>query len=45
VRTGQYIEIVGKNKTDIPYCAIPNDDQGAQIGPVNGDEKHQVYEY
>jgi hypothetical protein len=40
-----YVAIVWGNRTYVPFCAVDNSEQGAQIGIVNGDKNDQVYEY
>ena len=40
-----YVTIVWGDKTYVPYCAISMSDRGKQIGIVDGDEDHRVYEY
>lgn len=40
-----YISIIWKDRVYIPFCAINNSEQGAQIGIVNEDKNDQVYEY
>lgn len=42
---GQYRAIVWDAKTYVPYCAISNNERGNQIGIVNGNVNHQIYEY
>lgn len=40
-----YISIIWEDRVYVPFCAINNSEQGAQIGIVNGDKNDQVYEY
>jgi hypothetical protein len=40
-----YVSIVWKNRTYIPFCAIDNSERGVQIGIVNRDKNDQVFEY
>ncbi len=42
---GEYLAIVWGEKTYIPFCAVSNDERGAKIGIVDGDENDQIYEY
>lgn len=43
--TEDYVSIIWEDKTYVPFCAIGNDERGAQIGIVDGDKNDQVYEF
>lgn len=40
-----YVSIIWEDRVYVPFCAISNREQGAQVGIVNGDKNDQVYEY
>lgn len=40
-----YVSIIWEDRVYIPFCAISNSEQGAQLGIVNGDKNDKVYEY
>ena len=41
----EYIAIIWEDRIYVPFCAINNSEQGAQIGIVNSDKNNKVYEY
>lgn len=45
IERGEYTAIIWEDRTYMPFCVIPKNDCGTQIGYLNGDADDRVCEY